>query len=254
MLFNSEEPHLKYLGSKARIASQILPIMLAEADKHGIETWYEPFVGGGNMIDKVPARFARIGSDVNPHTIYALRDIRDRATELPEDFTEAEYRAVQFKAEPGPVNSLARFVASFSGKFAAGFARGDKPDGTPRNYWKEARRNAIKQQPGLQGVLLAEAPYRDLSLVVGALIYCDPPYEGTTSYKTGGFDHAAFWQWCRDMAHGNLVFVSEYSAPTDFECVWSGEVRNNVASTFTTAKFATEKLFKAPTCNLVALP
>ena len=46
--------------------------MLEEAEKHGITTWVEPFVGGGGMIDKVPDRFERIGYDLNPHTIAAL--------------------------------------------------------------------------------------------------------------------------------------------------------------------------------------
>jgi DNA adenine methylase len=56
------------------------------------------------------------------------------------------------------------------------------------------------------------------------------------------------------MAHENLVFVSEYAAPEDFGCVWSGEVLSNFASTRATAKVATEKLFKVSACNPVALP
>lgn len=42
------------MGSKNRIAKHLLPIMLKEAEKHGITKWVEPFVGGANMIDKVP--------------------------------------------------------------------------------------------------------------------------------------------------------------------------------------------------------
>lgn len=39
---------MKYMGSKNRIAKEILPIML----EHRTEdmTWVEPMVGGGNMI------------------------------------------------------------------------------------------------------------------------------------------------------------------------------------------------------------
>ena len=32
---------MTYMGSKARIAKHILPIMLEEAEKHGITTWVE---------------------------------------------------------------------------------------------------------------------------------------------------------------------------------------------------------------------
>lgn len=43
---------MKYMGSKARIAKHILPVMLAYR-KDDDQLWVEPFVGGGNIIDKV---------------------------------------------------------------------------------------------------------------------------------------------------------------------------------------------------------
>ena len=49
------------MGSKARIAKHILPIMLDEAEKKGITKWVEPFVGGGGMIDKVPSTLNVLG-------------------------------------------------------------------------------------------------------------------------------------------------------------------------------------------------
>ena len=73
---------MKYMGSKKRIAKFILPIMLAEAEKNRLTTWVEPFVGGANMIDKVPDMFERVGYDLNEHVIHALIDIRDYADSL----------------------------------------------------------------------------------------------------------------------------------------------------------------------------
>ena len=82
------------------------------------------------------------------------------------------------------------------------------------------------------------------------MIFCDLPYEGTTSYKTGAFDHDKFWQWCRDMSKNNVVFVSEYEAPDDFICVWQGEVKTNFASQRDEATHkAVEKLFKFSPTN-----
>ena len=40
---------MKYMGSKARIAKQILPIMLEEAEKYKVGCWVEPFVGGNTQ-------------------------------------------------------------------------------------------------------------------------------------------------------------------------------------------------------------
>lgn len=50
---------MKYMGSKNRIAKEILPIILAHRTPN--QWWVEPFVGGGNMIDKVTGN--RLGSD-----------------------------------------------------------------------------------------------------------------------------------------------------------------------------------------------
>jgi len=241
---------MKYMGSKNRIAKFILPIMLKEANEKGITTWVEPFVGGANMIDKVPNNFQRIGIDYNPHTIEALIAIRDLVDKLPNEVTVEYYNSLK-GTEPNPITSLIRFGASFGGKFEAGFARGKTNKGVMRNYWHETIRNAQKQSPKLQGVQLIHGSYDEYSDFENCLIYCDPPYEGTTSYKTGAFDHTKFWDWCRKMSEKNLVFVSEYKAPDDFICVWEGEVKTNFASQRDEATHkAVEKLFKFSPANV----
>lgn len=110
---------MKYMGSKSRIAKHILPIMLDDAEKHGITTWIEPFVGGGNMIDKVPDRMRRIGIDCNPHTIAAMLAIRDMVDNLPDNVSEDEYRSIKGKPAD-PISSWIRFVCSFGGIFEVG--------------------------------------------------------------------------------------------------------------------------------------
>ena len=41
---------MKYMGSKTRIAKEILPIMLKNRTEN--QFWVEPFVGGGNIDRK----------------------------------------------------------------------------------------------------------------------------------------------------------------------------------------------------------
>lgn len=229
------------MGSKNRIAKHLLPIMVEAADNAGITTWVEPFVGGGNMIDKVSNRFKRIGYDFNEHVIYAMCDIRDRASELPESITEDYYQEIK-GGEPKQFDSWLRFVASFGAKFDGGYAR-RKGSGIT-TFVAPAKRNALKQSPKIQGVEFIHSDYKDLD-INNSLIYCDPPYQSTTGYKTGGFNHKEFFDWCRLMAtKGNLVFVSEYNAPDDFECVWQGEQKTNFSSGRKKATHnAVEKLF-----------
>ena len=240
---------MKYMGSKARIAKHILPIMLAECEKHGITTWVEPFVGGGGMIDKVPDTFERVGYDLNGHTIQAMIDIRDNAKELPDAVSEQTYKSYK-GLPPQSITSWVRFVCSFGGKFEDGYAREKETSkaaidrGCVRNFAAEGKRNALKQTSKIQNVQFVCASYEELDFE-NCLIYCDIPYKSSTGYKTGEFDYDKFYVWCRNQAKKNVVFVSEYEMPDDFECVWQGEIKTNFASNRKKATHnAVEKLFK----------
>ena len=138
------------------------------------------------------------------------------------------------------------FTLSFGGKWFGGYRR-DKAGtkGCPVNEYTQtqrAKKSAIKQSKLLQGVRLVCSTYDNLEIPEKSIIYCDPPYQGTTSYKDG-FSHEAFWQWCRDKSkEGHKVYISEYSAPDDFECIWEMDVSSNLSKTKNSKK-ATEKLF-----------
>lgn len=229
---------MKYMGSKNRIAKDILPIMFAER-KPG-QWWVEPFVGGGNIIDKIITK--RIGSDMNPYVIQALTAIRDNVHDLPrnnKEFTEDDYRKLR-KNDDYKYKGYAGFAFSYSGKWLGGWCRDNK---NKRDYVNEAYKNALKQSSRLQGVLLVKASYSDLEIPDNSIIYCDPPYEGATKYKSS-FNHSDFWEWCRQKAsQGHTIFVSEYNAPDDFECVWHKEIVSSLTQD-TGSKKAVEKLFR----------
>ena len=180
---------------------------------------------------------------MNGHAIHALIDIRDNMESLPDEVSEIDYKSLYGKPA-GQFSSLIRFGASFGGKFENGFARGKNNNGEPRNYWNETKRNAIKQSPKIQNVQFICNSYENLDFE-NCLIYCDPPYQDTSGYKTGAFDHDKFFEWCRQQAKKNIVFVSGYNAPDDFIEVWRGEVKTNFASQRKSATHnAVEKLFR----------
>lgn len=230
---------MKYMGSKNRIAKHLLLIML-EHRREGM-TWVEPFVGGANMIDKVEGE--RIGADLNKYLIEALKLIRDKPNDIPELITEDDYQELKDKKELNGITGFAGFAMSFGGKWFRGYRRDVAgTEGCIDNMKIQTRRskqNAIKQSGKLQGVVFVAKSYADLEIPKNSLIYCDPPYEGTTSYKDK-FKHDDFWQWCREKAkEGHKIFVSEYNAPEDFKCIWSKEV----STTLNTSKKGVEKLF-----------
>lgn len=157
---------MKYMGSKNRIAKYLLPIMLDEAKKHNITTWIEPFVGGANMIDKVPESFERIGYDLNPHAIHALIGIRDHLEKLPCEVTKEFYDSIK-GSEPHNVNSWIRYECSFASKLDNGYAINK----AGRNYAEKGKNLAIKQSPKIQNVQFICDSYENLSFD-NCLIYC----------------------------------------------------------------------------------
>lgn len=230
---------MKYMGSKARHAKEILPIIL-EGRKPG--QWYvEPFVGGANVIDKVTG--LRMASDVHPHLIVLL-DALSNGWTPPDEVTEDQYKDAQRDRHLDPMTAFIGFCASYSGKWFGGFARGNDLQGGARNYASEAKRNLLKQAKGLHGVSFHCKPYSDVIPPKSSLIYCDPPYAGTTNYSVAKFDHSKFWKWCDDRSsEGHTVFVSEYTAPAGWECVWEKRVNNTLVKN-TGSKQGVERLFR----------
>lgn len=212
-----------YMGSKRRLAKHIVPI-IKSLRKDG-QTYVEPFVGGGNLIEKIEGN--RIGSDINPDCIQALCDIRDNVEQLPRtnaEFTEEDYKKLRVTHDYR-FRSYAGFAFSWGGKWLGGWARNSEN----RDYVAKAFHSAMKQSPLLQGVTLLCCSYDELVVPDESFIYCDPPYKGTTAYRHY-FDNSKFFDWCVCMHDkGHTVLVSEYFAPdTRFRCVWEGSIVNEL--------------------------
>jgi len=192
---------MKYMGSKNRIAKYILPIMLAERKPD--QWWVEPFVGGGNTIDKIKGN--RIGCDKNNHVIDALIAIRDDMEYLPKnntDFTENDYKQLRYNNNY-KYKGYAGFAFSYGRKWLGGWCR----DGQgKRDYVKEAYRNALLQSPKIQDVIFINSSYQDLIVPTSSLIYCDPPYEGATAYKDD-FDHKVFGNGVEIWLQKDILFL-----------------------------------------------
>lgn len=83
--------------------------------------------------------------------------------------------------------------------------------------------------------------YRDVAIEGDAVIYCDPPYCGCTTYLGQKFDHEAFYRWAHECGHD--VYVSEYWMPDDmFECIYEFE-RVSTMSAFDNRLVRTEKIY-----------
>ena len=232
------------MGSKARFHKEILQIILKGRT---VDQFYiEPFAGGMNMICEVDG--SRIANDIHPHLISMWKSlVYDNW--LPEKINKDFYNLVRDNKnsyDPHIVGWVG-FNCSYSGKYFGGFAGETKTKiGTIRDYQTEAINNVIKQVNKMNGVVFLNKNYYELELPPNSIIYCDPPYEGTTKYANE-FDHNAFWNWIREISkQGHSVYVSEYNAPEDFECIWSKEAKSSLSANGKIGgnKVSVEKLFK----------
>lgn len=218
---------MKYVGSKNRLSKYIAPIIQKYIDDNNIQVYYEPFAGGLNMIDKIKCP-TRIANDVHEELIHIWNALRGGWTP-PEYISESEYKNVKENKDkyPSYYVGYVGFHSTFGGKYFGGYARSFKSDGiTPRIMSNETYRNTMKQLPHVTDVQCVSWDYTKVE-IHNAIIYCDPPYQNTTKYSTEKFDYEDFWQWCRDMNKHNIVLISEYNAPDDFECIWSKETLAN---------------------------
>ena len=235
---------MKYMGSKNRIAKYLLPIILKDRKEN--QYYVEPFVGGANMIDKVNG--LRIGADKNEFLIEmwkGLQENRERPYKIEKElyskardfFNKKDYSLFD-KFTIGWIG----WAGSYNGRFFDGGYSGHSVG--KRDYITEQIKNIEAQINNIKGINFIASDYQSLKIPNNSIIYCDIPYKDTKQYLTSkDFNHSEFWEWCRNKTkEGNDVFISEYNAPEDFECVWKMEVTNSMNTTKTYKP--TEKLFK----------
>ena len=232
---------MRYLGSKARISKEILPIILADR-KEG-QYFVEPFCGGCNVTANVSGN--RIANDYNEYLIamfVGLLSGKNYPEQIsPELYNDVKscFRAGSDKYDPGFMGWVG-FMASYRGTFFRGYSGSIvTAKGETRDYISEAVRGIAKQIPNLQGVEFRSGDYKNLQIPEESIIYCDPPYMDTAEY-TCSLNHDEFWQWCRERVYdGHKVYISEYQAPEDFVKIWEKPLRIGMNPN----KKATERLF-----------
>lgn len=212
-------------------------------EQNNISTYIEPMVGGANMIEHIKCK-NKYGFDNNEYLISFWQEIQKGWNPLTDvDMTKDFYTQVKNNKDKFPkyIVALCGLCATYNAKWFGGYAGIVRTKiGAERNYYDEAVRNVLKQRERLEDIIFDCKSYKDIS-VENALIYCDPPYQNTIKYKDD-FNHDEYWEWVREMSKNNIVICSEYTAPADFECIWSKELTTTLDKS--SRSKAVEKLFK----------
>ena len=236
-----------YMGSKNKISKDIVPIIQIYIDDNNCENYFEPFVGGANIIDKIKCK-NKYGSDINKYLIALLEQTQKDTSVFPKSISEEEYKIVKNNMSEYDdwYVGLVGFCSSYGSKFFEGYARSEKNDGlTPRDFSNERIKNLINQSINLKNIEFYNKSFLDVVDIENYVIYCDPPYKNTTKYKTEPFQYDKFYEWCREKSKNNIVIISEYNMPEDFKCIWLKNTETNISSNRNedTDKKRTEKLF-----------
>ena len=187
------KPFLKWAGGK----TALLPELLKAAPER-IETYYEPFLGGGALFFalQVEDRFQRaVLSDSNEELINAYIQVRDNVDALIRalEVHQRKYRAADDRAEyyytirskklscdlGGAANLIFMNKTGYNGLYRVNSKGGfNVPHGRYKNptICDEANLRAVSE--ALQGVQLRVADFADAPSTagVGDFVYFDPPY------------------------------------------------------------------------------
>ena len=221
---------MRYMGGKFRqrraIADALRPYI------GGDTTYVEPFLGGGwsfaHVIETCRPGHA-IGADVNGSLIEFWRKvIAEGVGWLPTSLEEIEenYAAMRERDRAGEIDPMLAWYAtelSFGGRWFEGVARSESI--RKNGYSTKSTEKKVASMCGCPDLTLLCCSYDELEIPDGAVVYCDPPYNGRygklgREFRRGiVFDPEDYYDWVRELSRQCVVVCSTFDAPEDFVTV-----------------------------------
>ena len=228
---------MQYMGGKSRISKQIAEILNSAINR---DTPFVSLFCGSCAIESKVQADVKILNDKHPYLI-AMWQALQNGWMPPDVVTKEEYYRVKANMDENPaLTGFVGFGCSFGGKWWGGYAKDKRGD----DYCGQAKRGLLKDLVGIQSATFTCLDYHDVEIPDGAVVYCDPPYINTTGYTVGQFDTNEFWEYMRQLSKQCDVYISEESAPDDFECIWSKEKVRTLEKSDNVGRVKVEKLFK----------
>ena len=228
---------MRYFGGKTRTCKEIADII--KSLRYPDQLFVSPFVGGG-WVESLLVDGAKYCCDKHPYLIAMYQELQ-KGWIPPKTLTKEEYDYIKgHKDEQPHLTGFVGFGCSFAGKWFGGYAK----DKTNRNFCLNAHNSIMKKMKSFRNNTRFHCTDYKMLDPMDSIVYCDPPYQGTTEYSMGEFNHALFWETMRIWAKKNVVLVSEYNAPSDIKCIWQKSVKLDIRDKNNTKLPRVEKLFK----------
>lgn len=226
---------MQYLGGKYTLSKYLAPYLQESVER--TDGFYEPFVGGNNVLWRINTDKPCVLSDTDQDLILLYQALMGGWVP-PDNVSVEEYYLAKEILDPSPFRSFCKFACSFAGKAWSGYASNKRGC----NYARAGKNSLLKTFRPAKYIHQTYCEFEPINWT----IYCDPPYINTTGYQSGKFDHERFYDWCEYMAYVNDcdVFISEYYMPEDrFECIFDKHVRVRSGKE-DNRRMVTDKLFK----------
>lgn len=229
---------MRYMGGKSRISNEISNILNKFTEG---KTFVSLFCGTCAIESKVTAT-KKICNDLHPYLIELLTAVQ-KGYELPDAVTKEDYFKVrENKDEDKALTGFVGFGCSFGGKWFGGYSNNNSKN----NYTKQSKNSLLRKMKTLtpETTIFTNLSYKDVTIPVDSVVYCDPPYQRTTKYSNSkDFNHDEFWDYVRELSKEHMVFVSEINAPLDFTVVWNKSMKRTLRVDNENSFSSVEKLF-----------
>jgi DNA adenine methylase len=232
-------PILKWVGGKRQLLDTLIPLLPKQ-----INTYCEPFVGGGAMLFHLQPKIAYI-NDINIELMGVYQaiknDVESLITELQNFKNEPDFfyavrdwdRSKEKYSELSYIKKAARIIylnktcynglfrVNNTGEFNSPFGYYNNP-----NIVNAPTLRAVSTYLTSAAITLTSMDYAEIlrSLPKSSFVYIDPPYDpisdtsSFTGYSKGGFtkgDQIRLREYCDKLNKNNIKFMLSNSA-TDF--------------------------------------
>ncbi len=222
---------MRYYGGKGIYGHEIANILKSIMIKYNINNYLEPFCGALGVakhmkIDLNSKKYNFYANDIAEDLIMLWTSVKNNKFKDPK-MTKKKWITLKESNKPSAEKAFAGYGCSFSGIYFGSYLKGIS-DTVFKNLYRY----------DISHLNFFCNDYKNLEPLIkngGFLIYCDGPYGNTdcTPFERSNskiqFDINEFWlimnRWSK---MNNIIVVSEFSAPEDWNCIWEKKRKNKI--------------------------
>lgn len=221
-----------YHGGKKKIGEEITEAIfdiydsIPEKLRPVVKGYCEPFCGMLGVyspmlkeIQKRGLKWSLLAGDNNASVIAMWKAVKKGWTP-PVSSSSVLYERLKKSKGASPEKGYVGHLHAFRGKYFVG-----KWVKRTKNALRLNRERVLSIGKQIKRVKFSAGSYTQYSKLETYIIYCDPPYEQSSQYKSAEgesfrFDNERFLEWAKEMGKKNIVLVSEYKS-LPYPVLWS---------------------------------